>query len=34
VDLEGLKRLRREPDAYWEPALRALKNAAEARDRP
>jgi DNA-binding transcriptional ArsR family regulator len=34
VDLEGLERLRRELDAYWGPALRALKDAAEARDRP
>ena len=34
VDLEGLERLRRERDAYWGPALGALKDAAEARDRP
>jgi DNA-binding transcriptional ArsR family regulator len=34
VDLEGLERLRRELDAYWEPALGALKDAAESRDRP
>jgi DNA-binding transcriptional ArsR family regulator len=34
VDLEGLERLRRELDAYWGPALDALKGAAEARDRP
>ena len=34
VDLEGLERLRRELDAYWGPALGALKDAAEARDRP
>jgi DNA-binding transcriptional ArsR family regulator len=33
VDLEGLERLRRELDAYWGPALRALKDAAEAGDR-
>jgi DNA-binding transcriptional ArsR family regulator len=30
VDLEGLERLRRELDAYWGPALGALKDAAEA----
>jgi DNA-binding transcriptional ArsR family regulator len=29
VDLEGLERLRRELDAYWAPALQALKDAAE-----
>jgi DNA-binding transcriptional ArsR family regulator len=29
VDLEGLERLRRELDAYWGPALAALKDAAE-----
>jgi DNA-binding transcriptional ArsR family regulator len=29
VDLEGLERLRRALDAYWAPALRALKDAAE-----
>jgi DNA-binding transcriptional ArsR family regulator len=34
VDLEGLERLRRELDAYWGPALGALKDAAEARDQP
>jgi DNA-binding transcriptional ArsR family regulator len=34
VDLEGLERLRRELDAYWGPALGALKDAAEARNRP
>jgi DNA-binding transcriptional ArsR family regulator len=34
VDLGGLERLRRELDAYWGPALGALKDAAEARDRP
>jgi DNA-binding transcriptional ArsR family regulator len=34
VDLEGLERLRRELDAYWGPALLALKQAAEAEDRP
>jgi DNA-binding transcriptional ArsR family regulator len=30
VDIEGLERLRRELDAYWGPALLALKEAAEA----
>jgi DNA-binding transcriptional ArsR family regulator len=30
VDLEGLERLRRELDAYWGPALAALRDAAEA----
>jgi DNA-binding transcriptional ArsR family regulator len=30
VDVEGLERLRRELDAYWGPALSALKDAAEA----
>ena len=30
VDLEGLERLRRQLDAYWGPALAALKEAAEA----
>ena len=30
VDLEGLERLRRALDAYWGPALAALKEAAEA----
>jgi DNA-binding transcriptional ArsR family regulator len=34
VDLQGLERLRRELDAYWGPALAALKDAAEAEDRP
>ena len=34
VDLEGLERLRRELDAYWGPALGALKDAAEADHRP
>src|ERR687892_362736 len=34
VDLEGLERLRRELDAYWGPALAALKDAAEAGDGP
>ena len=29
VDVEGLERLRTELDAYWEPALAALKDAAE-----
>jgi DNA-binding transcriptional ArsR family regulator len=29
VDAEGLERLRRELDAYWGPALTALKDAAE-----
>ena len=29
VDIEGLERLRSELDAYWEPALAALKDAAE-----
>jgi DNA-binding transcriptional ArsR family regulator len=30
VDLEGLQRLRAELDQLWEPALTALKQAAEA----
>jgi DNA-binding transcriptional ArsR family regulator len=30
VDVEGLKRLRRELDSYWAPALAALKDAAES----
>jgi DNA-binding transcriptional ArsR family regulator len=30
VDLDGLERLRRQLDAYWGPALAALKEAAEA----
>jgi DNA-binding transcriptional ArsR family regulator len=34
VDLNGLERLRRELDAYWGPALLALKQATEAGDRP
>jgi DNA-binding transcriptional ArsR family regulator len=34
VDLEGLDRLRRELDAYWGPALAALKDAAESEDLP
>ena len=34
VDLEGLQRLREELDAYWGPALLALKEAAEAEGRP
>src|SRR5919112_4918066 len=34
VDIEGLERLRRELDAYWGPALSALKDAAEAGDSP
>jgi DNA-binding transcriptional ArsR family regulator len=29
VDVDGLQRLRRELDAYWGPALAALKDAAE-----
>ena len=31
VDIEGLERLRSELDAYWGPALEALKEASEAR---
>jgi DNA-binding transcriptional ArsR family regulator len=34
VDVEGLGRLRRELDAYWGPALDALKEAAEASGEP
>jgi DNA-binding transcriptional ArsR family regulator len=34
VDLDGLERLRRELDAYWKPALGALKDVAEAAERP
>jgi DNA-binding transcriptional ArsR family regulator len=34
VDLQGLQRLRAELDSLWEPALLALKQAAEAGDRP
>ena len=30
VDADGLERLRRELDAYWGPALSALKDAAES----
>ena len=33
VDLDGLERRRRELDAYWGPALGALKDAAESGDR-
>jgi DNA-binding transcriptional ArsR family regulator len=29
VDMDGLEHLRRELDAYWGPALAALKDAAE-----
>jgi DNA-binding transcriptional ArsR family regulator len=34
VDGEGLERLREELDLFWRPALAALKDAAEAGDRP
>lgn len=34
VDSEGLERLRKELDSYWEPALAALKDAAETGERP
>jgi DNA-binding transcriptional ArsR family regulator len=34
VDGDGLERLRSELDAYWGPALAALKDAAEAGGRP
>lgn len=34
VDGEGLERLRSELDAFWGPALAALKEAAEAGERP
>jgi DNA-binding transcriptional ArsR family regulator len=34
VDPEGLEQLRRELDAFWGPALAALKEAAEHADRP
>ena len=34
VDLDGLEQLRRELDAYWGPALAALKEAAEGESRP
>jgi DNA-binding transcriptional ArsR family regulator len=30
VDVDGLERLRRELDAYWGPALTALKESAES----
>jgi len=34
VDSEGLERLRSELDAFWGPALSALKDAAETAKRP
>jgi DNA-binding transcriptional ArsR family regulator len=34
VDNEGLERLRRELDAFWGPALAALKRSAETADQP
>jgi DNA-binding transcriptional ArsR family regulator len=34
VDTEGLEQLRQELDAYWGPALAALKDAAEAGNQP
>ena len=34
VDLPGLQRLRAELDSLWEPALLALKQAAEPEGRP
>jgi DNA-binding transcriptional ArsR family regulator len=34
VDGEGLERLRSELDAFWGPALAALKDAAETRKPP
>jgi DNA-binding transcriptional ArsR family regulator len=34
VDLDGLQRLRAELDDLWGPALLALKDAAEAGERP
>ena len=34
VDLQGLQRLRAELDLLWEPALLALKQAAEAEGGP
>jgi DNA-binding transcriptional ArsR family regulator len=34
VDTEGLERLRQELDAYWGPALLALKDAAEGGNQP
>ena len=34
VDSEGLERLRSELDAFWGPALAALKDAAETAKRP
>ena len=33
VDSEGLERLRSELDAFWRPALAALKDAAETTER-
>jgi DNA-binding transcriptional ArsR family regulator len=34
VDGDGLERLRRELDAFWGPALAALKDSAERGRRP
>ena len=34
VDLQGLQQLRTDLDTFWEPALLALKQAAEAGDQP
>ena len=34
VDLDGLGQLRRALDAYWQPVLAALKDAAETGDLP
>jgi DNA-binding transcriptional ArsR family regulator len=34
VDSGGLERLRRELDDFWGPALTALKDSAEAGERP
>jgi DNA-binding transcriptional ArsR family regulator len=34
VNLQGLQRLRAELDSLWEPALLALKEAAEAEGQP
>jgi DNA-binding transcriptional ArsR family regulator len=34
VDTDGLERLRAELDAFWGPALDALKDAAERGSRP
>jgi DNA-binding transcriptional ArsR family regulator len=34
VDSGGLERLRRELDDFWGPALAALKDSAEAGERP